>query len=44
VRGTFAYIDPSEKLIILIFAQCYGELVPGQEFINAVYEALTQSN
>ncbi|MHC4147461.1 MAG: serine hydrolase domain-containing protein [Planctomycetota bacterium] len=39
-RGTFAYIDPKEDLIILIFAQSRAGGIPGQAFIDAVYDAI----
>jgi len=39
-RGTFAYVDPNEDLIILIFAQSRTGGTPGQAFIDAVYDAI----
>jgi CubicO group peptidase (beta-lactamase class C family) len=39
-RGTFAYIDPGEDLIVLIFAQSRGGGTPGQAFIEAVHDAI----
>ena len=39
-RGTYAYVDPSEDLIILIFAQSRGGGTPGNAFIDAVYDAI----
>jgi CubicO group peptidase (beta-lactamase class C family) len=40
IYGTFALIDPREDLIVIIFTQSRGGDAPGQEFIDAVYQAL----
>jgi CubicO group peptidase (beta-lactamase class C family) len=41
-RGTFAYVDPIEELIILSFAQSRTGGNPGHEFVKKVYEALDE--
>lgn len=40
-RGLFSLIDPNERLIILLFAQSRVGGTPGQEFVEAVYAAIT---
>jgi CubicO group peptidase (beta-lactamase class C family) len=42
IYGTFAMIDPREDLIVIIFTQSRGGGAPGQEFIDAVYQALEE--
>jgi CubicO group peptidase (beta-lactamase class C family) len=39
-RGTYAYVDPKEELIILIFAQSRAGGTPGQAFLDAIYDAI----
>jgi len=41
-RGTFVLIDPTSDMFILLFAQSRVGGTPGQEFIEAVYNALTE--
>jgi CubicO group peptidase (beta-lactamase class C family) len=42
IYGTFAYADPNEKLVIIIFTQSIYGGNPGQEFIDAIYEAINK--
>jgi CubicO group peptidase (beta-lactamase class C family) len=39
-RGTFAFVDPAEDLIILVFGQSREGRTPGQAFIDLVYDAI----
>jgi CubicO group peptidase (beta-lactamase class C family) len=39
-RGTFVLIDPAADMIILVLAQSRVGGTPGQEFIDAVYDAI----
>lgn len=40
IYGTFAYADPEEKLVIIIFAQSIYGGNPGQAFIEKIYESI----
>jgi CubicO group peptidase (beta-lactamase class C family) len=41
-RGTFVLVDPAADMFILVFAQSRLGGAPGQEFIDAVYEAIIE--
>ncbi len=41
-RGTFVLVDPRDDLLILLFAQSRVGGTPGQEFIDAVYDAIIE--
>ncbi|MFC2142140.1 serine hydrolase domain-containing protein [Acidobacteriota bacterium] len=41
-RGTFVLVDPEADMIILIFAQSRVGGTPGQDFIDAVYDAIQE--
>ena len=40
IYGTFAYADPKEELVIILFTQSIYGGNPGQEFIEAIYKAI----
>ncbi len=41
-RGTFVLVDPGADLVILLFAQSRVGGTPGQEFVDAVYDAIVE--
>jgi CubicO group peptidase (beta-lactamase class C family) len=41
-RGTFVLVDPAADMVILLFAQSRVGGTPGQEFIDAVYDAIVE--
>jgi len=42
IYGTFAYADPKENLIVIIFTQSIYGGNPGQKFIETIYEAINR--
>lgn len=40
IYGTFAYADPKNELVIIIFTQSIYGGNPGQEFIETIYDAI----
>lgn len=44
IYGTFAYADPNEELVIIIFTQSIYGGNPGQKFIEIIYEAIKEKD